>query len=428
MPPAVLLPPAFRPAADVLGPVLLALAVVTAAARLAGWAFQRFLRQPAVLGEITAGLMLGPSLLGALAPRAQAFLLPPEAAPFLRILAQVGVVLFMFLVGLELDPRSLRHQARATLAISQASIVLPFALGAGLGVLLHGRYAPPGVDFGAFVLFLGVSLSITAFPVLARILKDRGAQGTPLGAMALASAAMDDATAWILLALASGVAAAKASGLAWILAGFAAYLAVMLMAVRPLARAWGARRNAETGPLGASTLSVVFCGLLLSALATEALGIHALFGAFLFGVLLPHEGRLATELRARMEDIVLVLFLPAFFAYTGTRTQVGLVSSAQDWLLAGLILLAATAGKFGGAALAARAFGMGWREASALGLLMNTRGLMELVALNVGLDLGVLSPALFTMLVLMALATTFATTPLLGLVLGPRGFGPPRDA
>jgi Kef-type K+ transport system membrane component KefB len=236
---------------------------------------------------------------------------------------------------------------------------------------------------------------------------------------------VDDATAWLLLAFASGLAAARTTG-AWSLAlGFAAYLAVMLLVVRPLAAAWAARRNDEAGPLGLGALSAVFVALLLSALATEWLGIHALFGAFLLGVLLPHEGRLAEQLRARMEDLVLVLLLPAFFAFTGMRTQVGLVSGLQDWMLAGLILLAATAGKFGGTALAARACGLPWRDASALGVLMNTRGLMELVALNVGLDLGVITPALFTMLVLMALATTFATAPALRLVLGPDGFGDP---
>lgn len=415
------------PALGDFGHVLLSLAAITAAARLLGWAFRRFLKQPPVLGEITAGLMLGPSLLGLLAPSAQAFLLPPEAAPFIRILAQLGVVLFMFLVGLEMDPRALRGQARATMAISLASIALPFALGAGLGVLLHARTAPPSVGYGVFILFLGVALSITAFPVLARILKDQGAQQTPLGVTALACAAVDDATAWILLALASGLAAAQSAGLLWPLAGFAAYLALMVLGVGPLAAIWARRRDAEEGPLGASVLSVVFVGLLLSALATEWLGIHALFGAFLFGVLLPHSGRLATQLRARMEDIVLVLFLPAFFAYTGMRTQVGLVSGLRDWLLVGLIILAATAGKFGGAALTARACGMPWREASALGVLMNTRGLMELVALNVGLDLGVISPTLFTMLVLMALVTTFATTPALRMILGPRGFGALRE-
>jgi len=408
---------------DVLGHVILSLAVITCAAQGIGWAFKRFLKQPPVLGEITAGLMLGPSLLGLLAPQVKAVLLPVEASSFIHILAQLGVVLFMFLVGLELDPKLIRSQARATLFISQASIALPFALGAGLGVLLHARYAPPGVSYPVFLLFLGVSLSITAFPVLARILTDQGVHRTSLGMTALACAAVNDATAWVLLALASGVAAAQIGGVMWLLMGFAIYLALMVFAVRPLVAAWAKRRNAEEGPLSAPALSIIFVGLLASALATDKLGVHALFGAFLFGVLLPHDGRLAEQLRARMEDIVLVLFLPAFFAFTGMRTQVGLVSGLHDWLLLGLIIVTATAGKFGGTALAAKACGMTWRDASALGVLMNTRGLMELIALNVGLDLGIISPTLFTMLVLMALVTTFATTPMLHLVLGSRGFG-----
>lgn len=408
---------------ELFGHVLLSLAVITATARCIGWAFKRFLKQPPVIGEITAGLMLGPSLLGRLAPNAQAFLLPPDAVPFIQILAQLGVILFMFLVGLELDLSLLRRQARSTLIISQASIALPFALGAGLGILLHTRYAPPGVSYPIFMLFLGVSLSITAFPVLARILTDQGVHRTSLGVTALACAAVDDATAWVLLAVASGLAAAQDTGLMWLVMGFAIYLGLMILIIKPLLAAWAQRRNNENSPLTASSLSIVFVGLLVSAFMTEKLGIHALFGAFLFGVLLPHGGRLAEQLRTRMEDIVLVLFLPAFFAFTGMRTQVGLVSGLRDWVLVGLIIATATAGKFGGSTLAAKACGMTWTEASALGVLMNTRGLMELVALNVGLDLGIISPTLFTMLVLMALVTTFATTPMLRVVLGSRGFG-----
>ncbi len=273
-----------------------------------------------------------------------------------------------------------------------------------------------------FSLFLGVSLSVTAFPVLARILSDRRVQSTPLGVTALTCAAVDDVSAWTLLAFVVSVASAQVGDAAWTVAAVAAYLAVMFVVVRPLLVRFAAHEDAKTGPLSQSALAVVFVGLLLSALATEASGIHALFGAFLLGAFLPHGGRLAEQIRVRLEDTVVVLFLPAFFAFTGMRTQISLVSGWTDWLVCGLIILMATLGKFGGSFVAARLTGLGWRESTALGILMNTRGLMELIVLNVGLDMGVLSPTLFAMLVIMALVTTFATTPILQLVLGDRGF------
>jgi Kef-type K+ transport system membrane component KefB len=405
-----------------LATVLLALAVVVLLARGLGWLFKRYLRQPPVIGEIVAGLMLGPSLLGALAPGAAAFLLPASAAPLLGILSKIGVVLFMFLVGLELDPRRLRGHGHTTLAISHASIVTPFLLGATLALALYPLYGYQNISFTVFSLFVGVSLSVTAFPVLARILTDQRVQSTPLGVTALTCAAVDDVSAWTLLAFVASVASAQLDGAAWTIGYVAAYLAVMFALVRPLLRRFAAREDAGSGPLSQGALAVVVVALLLSALATEAAGIHALFGAFLLGAFLPHEGRLAEQIRVRLEDVVVVLFLPVFFAFTGMRTQVGLVSGVTDWLMCGAIILVATLGKFGGSFLAARLTGLGWRESTALGVLMNTRGLMELIVLSVGLDMGVLSPTLFAMLVLMALVTTFATTPILHLVLGERGF------
>ncbi len=405
-----------------LATVLLALAVIIVMARGLGWLFHRYLRQPPVIGEIVAGLVLGPSVLGALAPAAATLLLPAAAAPFLGIISKVGVVLFMFLVGLELDPKMLKGNGHATLMISHASIVAPFLLGAALALGLYPLYATSAVSFTAFSLFIGVSLSVTAFPVLARILGDRRVQSTPLGVTALTCAAVDDVSAWTLLAFVVSVASAQAGHAAWTVGYVGAYLLVMFAAVRPLLRRFAAHEDAKTGPLSQSALAVVAVGLLLSAVATEAAGIHALFGAFLLGVFLPHEGRLASQIRVRLEDMVVVLFLPAFFAFTGMRTQIQLVSGSADWLICGLIILVATLGKFGGSFLAARLTGLGWRESTALGILMNTRGLMELVVLNVGLDMGVLSPTLFAMLVIMALVTTFATTPILDLVTGERGF------
>lgn len=412
-------------AADTLLHVLLALAVVLAAARSVGFVFRR-IGQPAVVGEIAAGLLLGPSLLGRVAPGLSAYLLPPEVAPVLGAISQVGVLLFLFLVGLEIDLALLVRRGQTSVAVSHASIVVPFLLGAGLALYLYPRLSTSDVPFPVFALFLGVSLSVTAFPVLARILTDRGLQGTPLGTLALGCAAVDDVSAWCLLAFVVGVARAEPGQALVTLALAAAYVAVMLVVVRPAAVRF-ARRQEARAEVGHGAMAAVFLALLLSALATEAIGIHALFGAFLLGALVPHDSALARRLRARLEDVVVVLLLPAFFAFVGLRTEIGTIRGARDWALCALIVLVASLGKFGGSALAARLTGTGWREAAALGVLMNTRGLMELVVLTIGLELGVLSPRLFAMLVIMALVTTFATTPILEWIT--RGNGattPPR--
>jgi Kef-type K+ transport system membrane component KefB len=408
--------------ATTLATVLLALAAITVLARLLGSVFQRWLGQPPVIGEIVAGLVLGPSVLGAIWPDAYAFVLPTAAAPYVGLVAKIGVVLFMFLVGLELDPKLLRGKTHATVAISHASILLPFLLGSSLALWMYPRYATSNVSFTVFSLFAGVSLSVTAFPVLARILTDRKVQRTPLGVTALSCAAADDVSAWTLLAFVVGVARAEVASALWTIPMIAGFVTVMLVVVRPFFAWLAAREEESVEPLSQTTLAAVFVGLLLAAFATESIGIHALFGAFLFGAMLPHDSRLAAQVRARLEDVVVVLFLPAFFAFTGMRTQLGLLGGAQDWIVCGLVILAATVGKFGGTFIAARLSGLGWRESSALGALMNTRGLMELIVLNLGLDLGVISPTVFAMLVIMALVTTFLTTPVLNLIIGERGF------
>jgi Kef-type K+ transport system membrane component KefB len=405
-----------------LAHVLLALAVICLAARLVGGLLRRFLRQPPVIGEILAGLLLGPSLLGAIAPEAYAFLLPPATAPFLGILAKIGVVLFMFMVGLELDPKLLKGSTHSTLAVSHASIVAPFLLGSTLALFLYSEHATSDVSFTVFSLFLGISLSVTAFPVLARILADRDALHTPLGVSALACAAIDDVTAWSLLAIIVGIASAQVEQAAWTLLWVLLYVVAMFVVVRPLLLYLVRREEKIDGPPRRTALAVTFALLLFSAFATEAIGIHALFGAFLFGALIPHDARLSEQLRQSLGDVVVILLLPAFFAFTGMRTEIGLLASPTDWLICFAILTVATLGKFGGSAAAARFVGMSWRDASALGILMNTRGLMELIVLNLGLDLGVITPKIFTMMVLMALATTFMTAPILDLALGRRGF------
>lgn len=407
---------------DPLAHVLLALALITLAARGTGVLFQRFLRQPPVIGEIFAGLALGPSVLGAISPTLQTFILPPDAALFVGMIAKVGVVLFMFLVGLELDLRASKRQGQATVVIAHTSIVVPFLLGALLALVLYPLYASQDVDFTVFSLFIGVSMSVTAFPVLARILTDTGAQRTRIGGLALSSAAIGDATAWVLLAFVAGVATAEVAGMAWTVAWAGMFVAVMFWIARPLLKRLADHEEHNTRPLSQSVLGIVFVALLLAGAATEFIGIHALFGAFLLGAVMQHDSRLAEQIRARMQDIVMVLLLPSFFAYTGMRTEVGLLESAQDWLMCLAIIVVATIGKFGGSFLAGRFVGLSWRESSAIGILMNTRGLMELIVLNLGLEMGVISPRLFTMLVIMALVTTFATTPLLHLIMGKRGF------
>lgn len=393
--------------------LLLALVVVTLCARGAG-AVCRRIHQPPVIGEVVAGILLGPSLLGLVAPGAMNSLFPPTVVTPLGMIAQLGVILFMFLIGVELNVSVLREQSRSALAISHASIVVPFVLGSALSLYLYPRLSSSSVSFTAFSLFLGVSMSVTAFPVLARILTDRGLHRSRLGVLALTCAAVDDATAWCLLAFVVGVVQARVGGAALTAALTIAYIAVMVWGVRPLVR-WMLNRfeavdtNRQNGQ---SLMAFASVGLLVSCLATERIGIHAIFGAFLFGALIPHDSRAAETLHVRLYDLVVVLLLPAFFALTGLRTQIGLVEGAH-WVTCGLIVLVAFAGKFGGSSVAARLTGLTWRDAGALGILMNTRGLMELIVLNVGLDLGVISPRLFTMLVIMALVATFATAPIL---------------
>jgi len=399
-----------------LAKLLLALFVVIAAARLVG-AVLALTGQPPVVGEIVAGILLGPSLLGRLFPQAEAFLFPPGVTDHLGVVAQLGVVAFMFLVGLELDLGQLRSHSRAMLMISHASIVAPFSLGALLALYLYPRYATPSVPFGVFALFSGVSLSVTAFPVLARILADRGLKGTPLGDLALGCAAVGDATAWCLLALVTSVARAEAEGGLLTPVLVVVYVVLTALVARPLLTRLARRSDAE-GSLSRNTMTVVVASVLLSALATEWIGIHALFGAFFLGALVPHHSRLAKDLAAHLGDFVVVVLLPAFFALTGLRTQLGLLNSLAEVRDLVLVVAVASLGKFGGAFLSGRLTGLSGRDASMLGVLMNTRGLMELIVLNVGLELGVLSPRLFAILVLMAIVTTAGTTPIVQRLMG----------
>jgi Kef-type K+ transport system membrane component KefB/nucleotide-binding universal stress UspA family protein len=396
--------------------LLLQVAVVLGVARVMGELFRR-LHQPRVVGEMVAGIMLGPSLLGWLAPDLAAALFPPASLGYLNTLSQIGLLLFMFLVGLEFDMRLLRGRGHTALVTSHVSIVAPFLLGTVLALFLYPRLAEGHVDFTAFALFMGAAMSITAFPVLARILSERNLMHSEVGALSIACAAIGDVTAWLILAVIIAIvrADAAATPLGITLAGSALFVLAMVFVVRRALHSLE-RYYHSRGRLTQDMLAIALLLLLASAWTTEWLGIHALFGAFALGAVMPKDPGFTHDITAKLEDVTVVFLLPIFFAFTGLRTSIGLVTGGELWTIAALILVVAVAGKFGGSALAARATGLPWRESAAVGVLMNTRGLMELVILTIGLELGVISPTLFTMLVLMALITTFMTTPLLELV------------
>ena len=404
--------------------LLLQIAVVLVVARLVGIAFRK-IGQPQVVGEMVAGILLGPSLLGAVAPALYAGLFPVESLPSLNVLSQIGLILFMFLIGLEFDPATMRGHGRTAVVTSYASIGVPFAMGIALSVYLFQHHAGAGlpgrpVTFWPFALFIGSAMSVTAFPVLARILTERNLLSTRLGTIAVACAAASDVLAWALLALVTAVATASGSrDLIVTLGGTTVYALAMVLLLRPaLGRL--EKAYASQGRLSNDLLGLILVLLLLSAFATEELGVHALFGAFVLGAVMPKEHGFVHALTTRLESLTVVLFLPLFFAFTGLKTQIGLLNEPRMWLDALIVLAVAVAGKFIGSASASRWSGLPWREASALGVLMNTRGLMELVFLSVGLELGVISPGLFVMMVLMAIATTFMTTPALDRIMPAR--------
>jgi len=392
--------------------VLVEVLIVIGLSRLVGLAF-RSINQPLVIGEIVAGIMLGPSLFGLIAPHVAVTLFPPETIPFLNVLSQVGLIFFMFLIGLELNPKYLSGQLEVAILTSHVSILVPFSLGTLLAVILYPLVSNASVSFTTFALFLGAAMSITAFPVLARIITENNLQGTRLGTLALTCAAVDDATAWCLLAVAIAVArTGNFAGAVPTIIESLVYIGFMLTVGR-----WFLQRLAthyrRTGRLSQLVLALIYMAVVASALITELIGIHLIFGAFLLGAAMPKNADLVRELAVKTEDFVLIFLLPIFFAYSGLRTQIGLLNRPELWLLCALVLGVAIAGKYIGTYVAARVSGIDKREASALGWLMNTRGLTELIVLNIGLELGVISPLVFTMLVIMALVTTFMTSPLL---------------
>ncbi|MEU2989653.1 cation:proton antiporter [Streptomyces griseoincarnatus] len=403
--------------------LLLSVTVVIVACR-AGAVLMRLVGQPQVIGEIVTGVALGPTLLGRVWPAASDRLFPDSVVPTLDVLGQLGLLVFMLLLGIELDLASVRGNGRTAAAVSQAGIVLPFALGAALAYLVYDAQAPEGVSRAAFVLFFAVALSITAFPVLARILVERQLFDTPLGALAMTCAAVGDVVAWCMLTLVVALVGSGSPLEALTTGGWAVLLTVgMLVVVRPflarlLRRGDGGKGGAEQD---GTVVIVLFSGMCLSALATEAIGVHLLFGAFLFGLAVPRHSVVVQRSAERLGGVAVALLLPLFFVSTGLRTDFGAyLSGPEQWLLALAVTVVAVVGKWGGVSFAARLCRHNWREALSLGALMNCRGLTELVALNIGLDLGVLSRETFSVLVLTALVTTVATAPALSL-LGHRG-------
>ena len=392
--------------------LILAFGAILLLARVLGWVFQK-IGQPRVIGEMTAGILLGPSVFGRFFPNAFHYVLPSSSFPAITVLSQLGLLLFMFVVGLEVDLTHIAKQRATIVLVSNVSIILPLALGVGLARTLYPQFAGKDVAFPAFALFVGTAMSVTAFPVLARILKERNLIGSSIGMLAIACAAIDDVSAWILLAVLTAMVRSASSwrqfGITLLL--LVAFILFMLIVIRRLGsilESWYEKRGA-----GVEFLSFLVLFIFATSWTTEKLGVHALFGAFMAGLVMPNNDRLLKDLVDRIESLSLALLLPLFFALTGLRTRVDLLTGRSAVVYGVAIITIAVAGKLAGATSAAMIVGVNWRDSPALGVLMNTRGLVELVILNAALDLGVSSPELFTMMVLMALFTTFMTTPIL---------------
>ena len=401
--------------ADPLSILLLQIIVIILFARLFGFLFKK-IGQPAVIGEIVAGIVLGPSIIGSFFPELNHFLFPAASLVSLNFISQLGLILFMFIIGMELDLKAISKQAYGAVIISHASIIIPYTLGMGLAYFIYNDYAPAGISFLSFALFMGIAMSITAFPVLARILQEKKMTRSKLGAMALTCAAADDLTAWCILA--AVIALVKSGSLisALYTIGLAVlYVLVMLKIVRPFLKKME-KIYTEKEKMRTPVIALFFMVLIVSSFITSIIGIHALFGAFFAGVVMPSSFSFRKIVIDKIEDVSIILLLPLFFVITGLRTQIGLLNESHLWITFCWILLVAVAGKFGGSAMAARIVGQSWKDSLSIGVLMNTRGLMQLIVLNIGYDLGILTPQIFAMMVLMALVTTFITGPALDLI------------
>jgi Kef-type K+ transport system membrane component KefB len=402
-------------ARSTLSILLLQIIVILTVAKLFGRLFQR-IGQPAVIGEMAAGILLGPSLLGLLSPSTMSFLFPESSMEPLKLLSQIGVIIFMFIVGMELNTQRLREKAHSAVMISHASIIVPLFLGVALSLVIYQPLAPDGVSFMAFALFIGIAMSITAFPVLARILEERRLSSSHIGSTTIACAAVDDVTAWCLLAIV--VAISKAQGLNGLLTPILfslLFVGAMIFLVKPQL-AHILKREVEDETQSALPVAAILAFVFACAWLTEIIGIHALFGGFLAGVIMPSAAGLRSFLKLKLEAISSSLLVPLFFAFTGLRTQIDHLNDWQSWVMGAGIIAVAIAGKLGASTIAARWTGMSWGESFSIGALMNTRGLVELIVLNIGYDLGILSPRIFSIMVLMALITTCMTGPLLTLI------------
>lgn len=398
-----------------LAMLLIQIVTIILTAKLFGWLFNK-IGQPTVIGEIIAGIFLGPSLVGMYFPDFFEQLFPASSLGNLGIISQIGLILFMYVIGMELDLKVLKNNVQEAVTISHASIIFPFTLGIGLAFLIYHEFAPAGVQFLSFALFLGISMSITAFPVLARIVQERGINKTRLGAIVITCAAIDDITAWCLLAVVIAIVKAGSFVSAiYVILLAVAFVLMMLKIVKPFLKRISDVHSTKA-TLTKPIVAIFFLTLIISAYLSEIIGIHALFGAFLAGTIMPDNTKFRQLFIEKIEDLSLVLLLPLFFVFTGLRTEIGLIDDLHLWKITGLIILVATVGKFVGSAVAARYVGQKWKDSLIIGALMNTRGLMELVVLNIGYDLGVLTPQIFAMMVIMALVTTFLTGPALDLI------------
>lgn len=397
-----------------LGVFLIQLIIIIITSRVFGYFFKK-MGQPTVMGEILAGIFLGPSILGSIFPAYLQAIFPPGSLDTMRILSQIGLILFMFVVGMELDLDILRTKARTAVTISNASIIIPFSLGVCLAYFLHDSYAPKDAPFYAFALFMGIAMSITAFPVLARIIRERALHDKRIEAIAMTSAALNDVTGWVALAFVIAIIKAHSfSNSVYTLLATVAYMVGMVFIVRPLMNKLA--KAQENNFVKQSTIAIIFIVMLLSSLCTELIGVHALFGAFMAGVIMPQQWHFRQIITDKVEDVALILLLPLFFVITGLRTHINTVNTPTLWAVTLLIIFVAVVGKLGGSAVAAKLTGENNYNSLSIGALMNTRGLMELVILNIGYDLNILSQEIFTMMVIMALVTTFMTSPLLNLL------------
>jgi Kef-type K+ transport system membrane component KefB len=395
--------------------LLLQMVTILLFARFMGFIFSKF-HQPTVVGEILAGIILGPSLFGKFFPEGFNFLFSRGSLDSIYILSQIGLILFMFIIGMEINLGTLKEKIREVYVISHASIVFSFFMGMLLAYLIYQEFAASMTGFLPFSLFIGISMSITAFPVLARIIQERDLTRTHLGTMTLASAAIDDVTAWCLLAAVIAIASTGSfvSSL-YTLVLLIIYAAVMLYVVRPFLKKLGdAYRTNEL--VNKKMMAFIFLMLLISAYATQIIGIHALFGAFLAGVVMPPLTNFRKIVVEKIEDVSVSLLMPLFFVFTGLRTEIGLLNTPHLWWTCAFVVMVAIIGKFGGTTFSAKVMGENWRDSISMGIMMNTRGLMELIVLNIGYEMGILPPVVFVMLVIMTLVTTFMTTPMMSLM------------